>query len=183
MRKINVHMTVDESTLEFCKEINKEIRSITNSTIIYSENSLMVPHMTIVMGKLDENIISMDNFFNMVAQLAKNIKPINFNVYLPYLEDVVNKYIFCDVNGGKKFLHLREKFKNEFSNNILHDIGGSYGKQPPHLTLGHIEDKQREIRDYLSSIKRQFDFISDKVEISDVGPKGSCLGSIASITL
>lgn len=178
MRKINIHFTVDDKTIRYCRNVNARIRDITSSTIVFNENSSMIPHITIVMGEFDENKFSLDQIWKVVSNNIKNARPIKFYIPKPYLENSVNRYVFSDVDGGRSFLDLREQIKNIMQNGYLENMGGSYGEQPPHLTLAHIENEQDKVRSYLTTTKAGFTFTSKRVEISDVGPKGTCINSL-----
>lgn len=178
MRKINIHMKVDEVTEEYCQKVNAGVREITDSIIVFGKETSMIPHITISMGELNEQKNSIDDVVTIVKETISKLSPIQFWVHSPYLENVVNQYVFSDVDGGSVFKDLREELTMKLGREHLDNIGGSYGEQAPHLTLAHVIEKQQEVRTFLKTIKAEFGFDSNSIEISDVGPKGTSINSL-----
>ena len=50
MRKINIHLTLDDRALGYCYEVNSGIPSITPSVIEFGPSQPMIPHISLIMG-------------------------------------------------------------------------------------------------------------------------------------
>jgi 2'-5' RNA ligase len=174
-RKLNIHLMVPDVALQYCLQVNKGIRDITDSVIVFDETSPMIPHVSVLMGELDENN-SLEEVAELTQDALSSVAPIKFYVHPPYLENVRNRYVFSDVEGGQPFMELKRRLFSLLGERYLQSQS-DYTEQP-HLTLGHVEDKRNEVRIYLNTIQAGFTFVSDTVEISDAGPKGTCINSL-----
>lgn len=174
-RKLNIHLMVPDVALRYCIEVNKGIRDITDSVIVFDQTSPMIPHVSLLMGELDESS-SLEEVARLTQNALTGIAPIRFYVHPPYLENVRNRYVFSDVEGGQPLMELKRALFDLLGGRYLHSQS-DYTEQP-HLTLGHVEDRRNEVRIYLNTIQAGFTFVSDTVEISDAGPKGTCVNSL-----
>ncbi len=179
MRKLNVHFTLKEEARTYCRMVNAAVREITPSAIVFADDSPMIPHVTLAMGELDETRVGIAEFIKHVEGMASLVRPIRFSTGHPYLEDVVHSYVFADLDGGQYFLDVRRKAIEGIQSGWLSDVGGSYGLQPPHLTLAHISEQRERVRLRLAEIPPGPVFVSGVIEISDVGRKGTCVNSLA----
>ncbi len=50
MVRLNIHLALDEQTIQFCRQVNANIRRIAKSAIVFNDTSPMIPHITLVMG-------------------------------------------------------------------------------------------------------------------------------------
>jgi 2'-5' RNA ligase len=175
MRKINIHLTLDSRALAYCHEVNAGIRRITTSIIEFSESSRMIPHISLIMGQLLDHV-TLEEVARITAEVVSTEKVLVFRVDGPYLENVRNRYVFSDVHGGDAFLNLRQRLHARLNGSHL-VVQSDYTEQA-HLTLGHVEDRREEVRAYLQSVRAGFDVRCPAAEISDAGPKGTCVNSL-----
>jgi hypothetical protein len=180
MRKINIHLALDKPAIEYCMEVNAGIRSISDSVIVFDVNSPMIPHISLVMGTL-LNDVDLLMIKKVVEEAASEFQPIQFHVFPPYLENVRTRYIFSDVEDGKGFVNLKNKLQQSLQDKYM-CIQNDYSDQA-HLTLGHIENNREEVKKHLHQIRANFDFLCTEIEFSDVGPKGTCINSLFRISL
>ena len=175
MTKVNIHLTLDGRAIDYCYKVNSAIRGITESIITFGPTNEMIPHISLIMGILID-----DASLPMVAKLTReavsNESIVVFNVEPPYLEDVRNRYVFSDVRTGNAFENLKRKLQSVLDGKYL-NVQTDYTDRP-HLTLGHIENKKDEVRDYLRGVPANFSVCCPAVEISNVGPKGTCISSL-----
>jgi 2'-5' RNA ligase len=175
MPKLNIHLTLDNKTLNYCRQVNAGIRKITESVIIFDHKSPMIPHISLIMGELDDNY-SVAQLAQIVKKTISHVRPFQFRVLSPYMENVRNRYIFSDVQSGETFGMLKTKLHEVLGSKVLHSQNDY--SEVPHITLGHAEEKHEEIRKYLSGVKANFNFTSNAVEVSEAGPKGTCINSL-----
>jgi len=176
MAKLNIHLTLSREALSYCQLVNNGIRQITNSIIIFDENSPMIPHISLIMGELD-NKYTINDLIQKVKNFSLKTNSLHFHINPPYIENVRNRYIFSDVDCSDEFSILKKRLYKLLGSKILH-CQTDY-TEIPHITLGHIEDKAEIVKNYLVDIKADFDFTSSSIEISEAGPKGTCINSLA----
>lgn len=174
MRKINIHLTLDERGLAYCYEVNSRIRAITESVIEFGPGSPMIPHISLIMGQLRDD--ELRNISEITASAVGGEAPLAFFVDAPYLEDVRTRYIFSDVRDGDNFMRMKRKLHSSLDGKYL-DVQTDY-TEVAHLTLGHVENRKDEVRKYLGGVTAGFSIYSPAVEISDAGPKGTCINSL-----
>ena len=178
-RKLNLHLSIDDKTASFVKSINEDIINITNSEIDFSaNNNLMIPHITIVMGYLDEYKHKLKELIEEFSLLFRDVEAIPYSLSAPYIENYKNNYVFCDVELGDGFRKLQDKIFNQFVPDIL-IVQTDFNKQA-HLTLGNINNNQVLVKNMLSSKYGKFhqNGLATSFELSDVGKKGTCINSL-----
>ncbi len=117
VRAINVHLTVDEHTLAFCREVNRRIREVTASEIVFGAGSRMMPHVTLVMGDLahpqPRREISR-NALNTLTSMTNDLTAMRLPLARPRpAEDPdgrYNGYVISEVEVDDK-LSLLQKFR------------------------------------------------------------------------
>jgi hypothetical protein len=179
-RKINLHLTVPEVARDYCVAVNRGIRAITDSVIVFDKDSPMIPHVSLLMGQVDEST-SIEEVAALTRGALDAVQPIKVYVHPPYLENVRNRYVFSDLEGGESLLELKQNLFELLGQKYLHSQS-DYAEQT-HLTLGHVEENRNEVRIYLNTIGAGFTFVSTSVEISDAGPKGTCINSLYTFSL
>lgn len=180
MRKLNIHLTLSQNVVCYCREMNRTVRKLTESVIDFEANPPMSPHISLIMGILDEKY-DLDALIAKVRTQCARFRPLTFRVLRPYLENIRNHYVFSDVVGDDDFVVLKQTLHTALSGTYLHTK--SDYSEAPHITLAHIEAKSTEVREYLSNVIADLECVCDSIEISDVGPKGSCINSLFCLPL
>jgi|ERR1035441_3088072 hypothetical protein len=175
MRKINIHLTLDKRATVYCYEVNRGIRGITTSIIEFGPSAHMIPHISLIMGQMRDDA-GLITIAKITQDAVSDESAIVFSVDPPYLEDVRNRYVFSDVRAGGAFENLRRKLHSLLNEKHL-DVQTDYAEMP-HLTLGHVDDHKDEVREYLRGVRAGFSICCPAVEISDAGPKGTCINSL-----
>ena len=83
MAKLNIHLSLDSQTIEFCHQINFTIRKIVDSPIVFSDSSPMIPHITLVMGELISTQ-TVEKLINEATLLAQDIRLLKLKLTQPY---------------------------------------------------------------------------------------------------
>lgn len=180
MRKLNIHLTVSPNVVSYCKDINRSVRKLTESVIDFEADPPMFPHISLIMGILDEKY-NLDTLITEVKTKCTQFRPFTFRVLNPYLENVRNHYVFSDIVGNGDFTVLKQTLHSAFNGTYLHTE--SDYSEVPHITLAHINEKYEEVRQYLKGIVAGMECVCDCIEISDAGPKGTCSDSLFRLPL
>ena len=92
MVRLNIHLVVDEQTEQFCRQVNANIRRITDSVIDFSGNYPMLPHITLVMGE----VVPSQSFADLtkaIKALMQEVKPLTLQLSQPYIEPLKGRFV------------------------------------------------------------------------------------------
>ncbi|MFW6359133.1 MAG: 2'-5' RNA ligase family protein [Chroococcales cyanobacterium] len=180
MRKLNIHLVIKDKALRFCQEVNRGIQGITNSEIVFDQDSPMIPHLSLIRGELDGDA-SLEDVKELIPDAIATFSSLSLYLHSPYLESDRNSYVLSDVEGGKALKDLIHQLYDSLCPNLIHPQ--SQGNDNPHITLAYINANPEAVRQYLSEVKAEFEFESDAIEISDSGERGTCINSLAQFDL
>jgi hypothetical protein len=180
MRKINIHLALDPRGLAYAREVNAGIRRITNSIIEFREASPMIPHVSLMMGELLEQA-TLEEVSRITREVASSQCALVLEVGNPYMESVKNRYVLSDVHAGEVYASLKKKLFALLKG--THLITESDETEKGHLTLGHVENHREEVQEYLRNVRAGFEMRCPAIEISDVGPRGTCVNSLFRLAL
>jgi hypothetical protein len=173
---LNVHGKMDKEGEEYCIRVNREIRSITESIIRFGpESTDTLPHITLAMGPLREKADLEDVAEAVGASINGLLRPI-LHIGQPYVSRTNGRYILSDIVEDLSFKRLRTAVRQG-----LDPLFQSLGKENDsvsHVTLGYVEHDQDLVSDRLQSMSARISTVIESVEISNTGPKGTCVDSI-----
>lgn len=174
--KINIHIPIRGSMLDYCIEINQEIQEITSSGVDFNPKSFQIPHITLYMGFV-RNEKDFYSIMKTVYSITKELKSFKISPTCPYLKAPRNNYAFIDTDKSSQIIDLKRIFKSKLDN-FLEPLNWDVVGEIPHITIGYIKSKANEVNKLLSDYKLGPNFYADAVEISFGGPWGSCIGTI-----
>lgn len=181
MRKINVHIPVQGEALTICREINARINTVSPSVIRFDGDSSMRVHITLVIGALP-NEGDLPTVIKEVADIAAMAAPfVMKTTQRLYIEEARNRYVFWDLAATRDFTRLRAQVAKSIGHLLVR--ASEVIEETPHITLGHVESEHDRIRALLRAFEREIAVPVTAVEISDAGPKGTCIDKIASFEL
>lgn len=180
MVRLNIHLAVDEQTAQFCRQVNANIRRIINSTIVFSDKSPMIPHITLVMGDFVPSQ-RFEALITVIKALAQRMKPLTLKLGQPYIDPLRGRFVLCDIQEDAALTELRTIMRE----NILGTFLTSPFPHPraPHLTLAHIYTRQEKVYSYLKLINEMPQPICSHIEISHIGPMGACVNHLFALNL
>lgn len=180
MVRLNIHLAVDEQTVQFCRHVNANIRRIANSAIVFSDTSPMIPHITLVMGDFVPSQ-TIEALTRATETFAQQVQPLLLKLSQPYIEPLKGRFVLCNIQENPVLTELRKMIRE----NIL----GTYLTTPyaypraPHITLAHIYAHQEKVHSYLQLINEAPQAVCSHIEISHVGPKGACVDRLFALNL
>src|SRR5258708_6936926 len=128
MRKINIHLTLDQRGVEYCNAVNAGVKRITQSLIEFSPSSPMIPHVSLIMGQLTDST-TLDLVAKIAEQVASSETAPSFMVDGPYLENIRNRYVFSDVHGSSTFAAIKQALQSHLIDKYL-TVQSDYTDQP-----------------------------------------------------
>src|SRR6266550_1163447 len=106
MLRLNIHLALDEQTTQFCLQVNADIRRITNSAIVFSNKSPMIPHITLVMGDLVPSQ-TFEALSKATKTLAQKVKPLTLKLDPPHISPLKGRFVLCDIQEDSALTELR----------------------------------------------------------------------------
>ena len=180
MFRLNIHLAVDEQTVQFCRRVNANIRSLAPSAIIFSDKSPMMPHITLVMGDFVPSQ-PFEALTKATQILAQRAKPLTLKLSQLYIDPLRGRFVLCDIQENLALTELRQMMRENILGTYL---TSPYARpRPPHLTLAHIYAQQEKVQTYLNLINEIPSVACSHIEISHVGPKGACVDRLFAFNL
>lgn len=182
--RLNIHLTLDTQTEAYVSELNRRIRQVTPSDIVFSKTSPMRPHITLAMGYRAPEITEsqlLSAIDKTLRRLAKGLAaPLQMRLRRPRL--VASGYVLCDVAPTENLLRLRRDILAELSPRWL--SRATVGTDP-HVSIGYIRRRRVAVVRLLRQPLTRYTslVITPSFEISHVGPRGSSIDSLAEIAL
>ena len=180
MPGLNIHLGIDEQTVEFCRQVNTNIRCFARSAIVFSEKSPMIPHITLVMGDFVPSQ-TFETLTRATELLARKVRPLALKLGQPYIDPSTGRFVLCDVEEHPALTELRKMIREALLGKYLTTPYAN--PREPHLTLAHIYTGQEKVQSYLQSISELPEVVCPDIEISHVGPRGACVGRLFSFDL
>ncbi len=178
MGRLKIHLPVDEQTVQFCRRVNAEIQKITASTIVFDDTSLMIPHITLVLGELVPTQ-TFDGLAKLTQALAQQAKPLTLKISQPYIDS--RSFVVCAIQENPALTALKTSLRE--------NIMGVYltthvpRTDVEHVTLAHIDAQHKQVKAYLNSLQELPEVVCTRIEISHNGPKGTCIDSLFTTNL
>jgi 2'-5' RNA ligase len=180
MLRLNIHLALDEQTTQFCLQVNTNIRRITNSAIVFSNTSPMIPHITLVMGDCVPSQ-TFEAVTKATETLVQKMKPLTLKLDQPHISPLKGRFVLCNIQEDSALTALRMMMRE--------GILGTYLTTPyacppsPHITLAHIYRRQEKVHSYLKSINELPQVVCSHIEISHVRPLGVCIDRLCAFHL
>src|SRR5947199_2156250 len=110
MVRLNIHLALDEQTLQFCHQVNANVRRIANSAIVFSDKSPMIPHITLVVGDFMPSQ-TFEALTKATETLAQKVKPLTLELGRPYIEPLKGRFVLCNIQENLALLELRKMMR------------------------------------------------------------------------
>jgi len=180
MLRLNIHLALDEQTTQFCLQVNANIRRITPSAIVFSNTSPLIPHITLVMGDVVPSQ-TIEALTKAVNRLAQPMKSLTLKLDQPHISPLKRRFVVCTLQEDPALTELRMLMRENMLGTYL---STPYAHpRPPHITLAHIYRRQEQVQAYLKSIHELPQAVCSHIEISRVGPLGTCVDRLCAFHL
>lgn len=173
-RKINIHFAFAPESVAMLRAMNARLRTFTSSLIVFDETSPHIPHVSLLMGtlKTDEDLAVIAN---ATEATARRYRRRHLILRRPYLENVRNHYVFCDVANEAAVVDVRDCLRDVLLSYL--SVQDDYA-EVPHVTLAHVGIDHPSIEPILGGFPDERQVTVVGIEISDTGPKGTCINPL-----
>lgn len=174
--KIDVHFIVSEPLTSFCLELNKKIGKHNNGFINMNVESIIVPHISLFMGFVD-NYEMLEQVFSSVYSYAKKLSPFTFDSTRMYFKGVspsAPQYLFID-SLQNDFLMQQKTEMNNLLKNLVYPLNWNMQDERPHVTVGCYKNITSSIYDIVDAYNIIPSCKISQIGISISGKHGVCL--------
>lgn len=179
--KINIHFPIRGRMFSYCIETNQKILNITDSGIDFSAESFQIPHITLYMGFV-KNDINLKKIMNELYDLSRELESFEIFPTQAYLKEPNKNYIFIDTKQSQQIINLKEKVKNRLDKYII-PLNWDVVNQTPHITIGYIKKDFQLTKELIEKFDAGPPFWAEAIEISFSGFLGTCIGTIRTFEL
>ena len=172
MVRLKLYLAPDEQTLQFCRSVNAGIQRLTDSAIVFRDDSPMIPHITLVTGCL-VHPHALEGLTDAMKNLAQRVKPLTLRLGRPYLDPIQRGYVLCAIGEHQEFQKLR-KLVSEATPGAFLPLR-KMGSHRAHLTLAHIDAHHDTVHLYLQQVEAIPQVVCARMEIARVGHHGTCI--------
>jgi 2'-5' RNA ligase len=180
MVRLKIYLAPDEQTVQFCRHVNAQVRSITETVIVFSETSPMLPHITLAMGELVPSQ-TFEALTTGIKTLVREVQPLTLRLSQPYIEPVQGRYILCDIQENSALTELRKRLSDMILGTYL--TTQKSRSSVPHLTLAHIDAQREKVKASLQLVQVISQTICAHIELAHVGPRGTCIDRLCTFHL
>jgi hypothetical protein len=160
-------------------EFNAGLVARGGDEIAFQPHGPAIPHCTLLMGVVqDERAFSA--ITDRLPQAVSGLMPVSWRLAPPHFVSARAGFVFSDVIDANEVIGDRlmiEEAVGDYMRTVPH--GGVHN--PPHVTLGYI--KSHELPPTPAWPAGGLTVVRDRVELSTVGPRGSCIDVLASWSL
>lgn len=174
--KIDVHFIISEPLTSFCFDVNHNIRKHNVGFINMGVESIVVPHISLFMGFVD-NYEMLENVFSTVHSHIKNISPFMLNPTCMYFKGVAPsapQYLFIDSLQNDFLMQQKEELDKQLKN-VVYPLDWNMKKERAHITVGCYKNITPVVREIVESYNAIPPCRISQVGISISGKRGVCL--------
>ncbi len=180
-RRLNVHLTVDLMTAGYARRLNEAIRALSDSLIVFDDASPMRPHITLVMGEAmdSEPSAAMQDALS-VAVKASRATVLSLELERPYYVAGTG-YVLADVAPMNTLDSLIACVRGALVPRFVQaqDREGWV----PHVTFARVDPGVPAVDRHVESQHPHGPVIASAIEVSNVGPAGSCIDGLLRLPL
>lgn len=176
--RTNVSFMLSNDVSEEVRRLNSIIVSDGFSEIDFSEVSPPIPHITLLMGEVD-NARDLEALVEALGGFSRHQAAIRYEIAKPYLRRPSRNFVFVDTIPQKAFRLLRRKLHQSLSEFIDCDLHGG-PENISHITLGYAHGVYPGISKLLKAA-RPTKGVADTFQIAETGKRGTCRRLIARI--
>ena len=174
--KIDVHFIVSEPLTSFCFDVNQNIRSHNVGFINMGVESIIVPHISLFMGYVD-NYEMLEKIFCAVNSYAKTLVPFTFDSTCMYFKRVsasAPHYLFIDSLQNEFLMQQKEELDTRLKD-IAYPIDWNMKEERAHITVGCYKNLTPSVHEVVNSYNGIPSCKISQIGISISGKRGVCL--------
>lgn len=174
--KIDVHFIVSEPLTSFCYDVNKSIRKHNAGFINMGIESIIVPHISLFMGFVN-NYEMLEQVFSTVHAYAKDLSPFTLGATCMYFKGVspsAPQYLFIDLLQNDFLMQQKEKL-DRLLGDIVYPLSWNMKEERPHITVGCYKNITTPVHEIVNSYNAIPSCRISQIGVSISGKRGVCL--------
>ena len=182
--KINVHFVASEPLTSFCYEINQQIAKHNVGLINMSVESIIVPHISLFNGYVD-NIESLEEVFRVVREYAQKTPCFYYdatNLYFKQRHKGASQYLFID-SLQTNYLSEQKEILDKLLQPVTTPNEWDMKSERPHLTVGCYRNITAKTREFIDSCGIIPSCKISQIGVSLSGKHGVCLSLLKAFDL
>lgn len=177
-RRLNLHLRVKDSLLDWVLAANAAVSAISPSIIAFGPDRAEVPHVTLLMGRVGGDFDDAEFWSAALAESA--VLPLTLHFGRPYV--AAGHYAMCDLLPNADMERLRNRLNTMFGCPQDDEAPGrlsvseKYGSAT-HLTLAYV-DGCADLGAVMAALDALPDppaFRAGTLELSEAGKHGTCM--------
>jgi hypothetical protein len=182
--KFDVHFVISNPLSQYCAEINTKVSQYGASLIDLGNNSICVPHVTLLMGYINSTI----ELQKLLGRVAEYVVKLEFftckptNLYFKGVSQTAPQYLFVDLNNRAFFEQQKESLKNHMAG-YYSPLDWDILKERAHITIGCYKGLSDIGKTEIDTFHTPPECIIKQVGISICGVRGACLGHLKTYDL
>lgn len=182
--KIDVHFIVSEPLTSFCFDVNQNIRKHNVGFINMGVESIVVPHISLFMGYVD-NYEMLERVFCAVNSYAKTLVPFTFDSTCMYFKGVsasAPQYLFIDSLQNDFLMQQKAELDTRLKD-IVYPIDWNMKEERAHITVGCYKNLTPSVHEVVNSYNAIPSCRISQIGISISGKRGVCLSLLKAFDL
>lgn len=175
---VNIHLELHHEIVEQAMQLNSRVNAIAGGEIRLGDPH--IAHLTLTMGALRGNA-TLASIQQQTAAVVTQFTKFTLRTTRAYLAEPARNFVFLDVAPKREILSMKRAVYGALFGLLEVPWAGRPGNDP-HITVGYIDRKQRDVAVALKDIRPTEGEITS-VGISRMGPRGTCVGTLESILL
>ncbi len=173
--KFNIHLKLNNELKNWSIAANQQLIKGIDHDIEFGDNSIMIPHITLVIGEL-KNANDLNTVVNIASQVLARAGSIN----------VEFSHMDFSKNNQWAFLWTKENSKiNQLAESLEQSLAPYFtvtSKNPPHITLAKAKELQKN-KHVLDQLEFPKGYVATSADFAFCGKAGTVLEVIKSTAL
>lgn len=175
---ININIPIISNAYSDCVQLNGIVYKANRSPIVFDNNRLIFPHITLKMGT-----VNCGCFNSIITKLGDFIKEYNVMNLVPspvILKSPANKYYFSEIVDDR-LIAISSELDKLLKDEMQSPRFPLSKDNPHHITLGYKYSDDTNIAPIIGETVAPFN--ADRVQVSIMGKFGVCIGVIKTFYL
>lgn len=174
--KFDVHFIVSEPLTSFCFDVNQKIRKRNTGYINMGVESIVVPHISLFMGFMD-NYEQLERVFSIAHSYAKSLSSFILNPTCMYFKSAAPsapQYLFIDSLQNDYLMQQKDNLDRQLKD-VVYPLDWNMKKERAHITVGCYKNITPSVRKIVESYNSIPSCRISQLGVSLSGKRGVCL--------
>jgi hypothetical protein len=179
--KVNVHFPLRGDLYQYATRVNEAVSGAASNEVRFEPSSFQLPHVTLIAGHV-ESETTFIHLLEATAGAAAALAPIQVTLGPPYAKARKGDWVFMDVNPVAELAEAKRTLARAVGPYLI-PLSWDVTSEAPHVTVAFMQDGLNAPAEVLASFGNVVTGVLEAIEVSFVGARGSCLGTIRTYEL